>query len=1021
MASFSTIFRALTIIVSVSFSILTSNAQNYSFLKDSSFYLQKTDWKQERLSYYLNNNENNDYLSLFNRGLNNMKYSLYDEAIINFKTALEKNINTTNQIRDLNTASDKSNLYLLIAVCYDQLNNADSSETYYNMALRENPFNENVYLEHASLQLTKGKLKESLKILRDADLKFKNSSKILNALAWTEYLSGETGIATKHLYKALEVNKYDQQAQIQLAMILNNEGKTEQAIDIIKISDSITFSYAASLGFRGFLFMKDGNYEKALHDFQNLFVLDTNNPELAATISKLMFKTGSCRNAVSMMRKANPINGDYNKLNYLDREFYELILISDTSSLTMDEEQLACKFFLNYYWGEGIINEKFFSMKLIHNPRSLLIHRFYLYWLSSFSDIAELPLSYINATLTLDSNNLNLMLLKANYLYKNKLFNESLDYCNKILGLDSTIFNAKELECSLYRRLGQSKKERQCLLEYIKLDSSNIETYKSLVLRDMIDKRNDTALVVLNYLIKKGKTDWDIYSFYGAINSSIGNLQEANKSLEKCLELNPEDIFSYLQIGVNYYNLNQYEKSISNLEKYQTLTHDPPEIALILLGRLYYLTNRFDKSIESYSKLIELRPDMPNYYIERSWVYYRINKHELMKQDHRKAFEADSSYYYSMYYKAADEASVNNYGKAMHYANLAIQGNDTIADAFALRGFLYLKTGEQDKAITDIAKAISLNPFYSTAYTYRGEYYRIVEQYDSAAIDFKHACDLEPYDYSLIQNLATFYNYTHNSDSAIKYFKKAISLYPDGFYSHWLLGTKYGEQRRYELAIKEIKTALALNPENSRIAQDLGYTYLYARNSDSAYVYSLISYKLDTNNMPALQNTAYSAILRKDFRNAYDYYKKLLDKKPELSSEYIYSDIAYSASKLAKYPEAVNYYKKAISIAPRKASLYGNLGWTYYLIDDFENAITYSLKAVDLDDKADYAMFNIALATLRKGNFDESLELYKKYKGINDIMNNADYEGPIADLQDLIKSGIMVEESKRILKEVFGL
>lgn len=83
-----------------------------------------------------------------------------------------------------------------------------------------------------------------------------------------------------------------------------------------------------------------------------------------------------------------------------------------------------------------------------------------------------------------------------------------------------------------------------------------------------------------------------------------------------------------------------------------------------------------------------------------------------------------------------------------------------------------------------------------------------------------------------------------------------------------------------------------------------------------------------------------------------------------------------------------------------------------------DDCIRNSELAVKYDSEAYYAMFNISLATLCNGKFEESLKLYKQFKELAVSENN---DGALQDLNDLIEKGIMVEEAKFIIKEVFLL
>jgi hypothetical protein len=84
----------------------------------------------------------------------------------------------------------------------------------------------------------------------------------------------------------------------------------------------------------------------------------------------------------------------------------------------------------------------------------------------------------------------------------------------------------------------------------------------------------------------------------------------------------------------------------------------------------------------------------------------------------------------------------------------------------------------------------------------------------------------------------------------------------------------------------------------------------------------------------------------------------------------------------------------------------------------FEKCIEYSKKTIELNDRAAYAMFNIALATLRLGKVDEAKELYVSYRdycrenGINIP------DGAVQDLKDVRDQNLHVEEVNFILDEI---
>lgn len=120
---------------------------------------------------------------------------------------------------------------------------------------------------------------------------------------------------------------------------------------------------------------------------------------------------------------------------------------------------------------------------------------------------------------------------------------------------------------------------------------------------------------------------------------------------------------------------------------------------------------------------------------------------------------------------------------------------------------------------------------------------------------------------------------------------------------------------------------------------------------------------------------------------------------------------------LEEYPKAIVEFKKSLELEPEFDIALGNLGWAYYCIEELEQCVYYSKKAISLNPDAFYAKFNLALAKLRLGEIDEAKRLYSKYYE-ESVQKEIDLNGAISDLEDLKSRNILVEESSFILKEI---
>lgn len=102
-------------------------------------------------------------------------------------------------------------------------------------------------------------------------------------------------------------------------------------------------------------------------------------------------------------------------------------------------------------------------------------------------------------------------------------------------------------------------------------------------------------------------------------------------------------------------------------------------------------------------------------------------------------------------------------------------------------GHTYFQRGENEKAVEEFLRAISINPNYGDAYHNLGNTYHKMEKYEEAAQSYRKAIEINPNLWQSRQNLASIY-YT---------------------------------QGQYDLAEEEIKKALETNPENEDLKKNL--------------------------------------------------------------------------------------------------------------------------------------------------------------------------------------------------------
>jgi tetratricopeptide (TPR) repeat protein len=88
--------------------------------------------------------------------------------------------------------------------------------------------------------------------------------------------------------------------------------------------------------------------------------------------------------------------------------------------------------------------------------------------------------------------------------------------------------------------------------------------------------------------------------------------------------------------------------------------------------------------------------------------------------------------------------------------------------------------------------------------------------------------------------------------------------------------------------------------------------------------------------------------------------------------------LGFSLGKLGHYTEAIEKYQAAIKLDPNDNESLGSLGWYFYFgLKDFPKSIELSRKALEIDGKVVAIRFNLAIALLHDGQFEDAKEEYQ--------------------------------------------
>ena len=150
--------------------------------------------------------------------------------------------------------------------------------------------------------------------------------------------------------------------------------------------------------------------------------------------------------------------------------------------------------------------------------------------------------------------------------------------------------------------------------------------------------------------------------------------------------------------------------------------------------------------------------------------------------------------------------------KADQMANQSLSLDGNLAFVHLILGRICRVTGRSDQAISEIRKAISMDPLNVAAYTNLALVYGDVDRPADAENAYLQAIRIRPGYWPAYSTLGVFYELRGEYNKALEPLTLAVKLAPEYAEGHNTLGSLYYYMERFDDALAEFNQALSLRP-----------------------------------------------------------------------------------------------------------------------------------------------------------------------------------------------------------------
>jgi len=211
--------------------------------------------------------------------------------------------------------------------------------------------------------------------------------------------------------------------------------------------------------------------------------------------------------------------------------------------------------------------------------------------------------------------------------------------------------------------------------------------------------------------------------------------------------------------------------------------------------------------------------------------------------------------------------------------------------------------------------------------------------FENAIFNYIQALEIDKQDTQILYQIGSLQNKLHNKELAIRAFNKALAINPDYIPALAQMGIYYLESKNIDKGRTLLKRTVMLDQQRLNHTNiPIGFTELDQHSPLSAY-------------------NAYGVINDLDSRH--------------------------------KYAQEIFYL--LLNIQESSALIYTNLGYSFYLTNNYTASKKYYNKALDIDSGFEQAKLNLGLIYVRNGQYYRAVQLFKQVMTHAEAYNDIGY------------------------------
>lgn len=304
------------------------------------------------------------------------------------------------------------------------------------------------------------------------------------------------------------------------------------------------------------------------------------------------------------------------------------------------------------------------------------------------------------------------------------------------------------------------------------------EAYLASVLAK--NRQYPEAIQAYSKVIEQSPNNVQALMGLGQVYARLQQYNEAVAVLERAARLNPNDKELYYNLGQAYEQTKDFVKAADVYGKF--IQSQPPDAwsGYLQLGLCYIELNQYDMAIQALLEAAKTQPrDIKTNYT-LAMAYQKAGQQAQAEQIYESLAllnPQEAATYYSMIVKMYDEAG--NFAKSVEAARKVVELNPKNELAVYNLGIMYFKMNRYDEAVQAFQDVLTIRPEAAEAWYQIGFSYSKQNKNKESIDAFKQYTTMRPDDVYGWLNVGAGYMLLKNFESALDPLRKCVELKPD--------------------------------------------------------------------------------------------------------------------------------------------------------------------------------------------------------------------------------------------------